>query len=160
MSNKSDPPPTTLDSDSDDDSNHPEHDDITDEAIVIWRVIAELTRLSPNGDTGAQAVELLMNTFYEIRREALEYSSTLLSDLSEEESRDADNCRNGAEFSAEKIALLRERAAALRMAGEMVYEHMREMVDGQVHFNEAQAHRIAEMADAIIGKDEKKEKSN
>ena len=125
MSNKSDPPPSTIDSDEDDaDDNHPEHDNITDQAIVIWRVISELTGVSPNGDTGAQAIELLMNTFYEIRREALEYSSTLLSDISEEESRDADNCRIGADFSAEKIALSRERAAALRMAGEMVYGHM------------------------------------
>lgn len=162
MSNSKSDPPSTIDSDDDDSDGptHPEHDDILDQAIVIWRMIAELAGVSPNGENGAQAIELLMSTFYEQRREALNFSYRLLEELCDTDTNDAEACRNGKDFSAEKIAMLRERAAAFDMASFMLFQHMREMVEGHVHFNKDQAHRIGELADEIVGKDDPKDKSN
>ncbi len=140
---------------------HNEHDEILADAIVAWRRIAETIGVPVNGPDACEAIDILMHAMYDQRDAALDFATSLLGDLSAHEDIEADECRGDVvNFSPERMALARERSAAFETAGAIIYNHKKEMTEGHVHFDEANAEKIKDMSDEIIDGGEKPEKSN
>lgn len=153
MTTKSTPPPP--DSDSSDEESislpHHEHEAITNEAIVVWRSIAEMLGLQVNGPDACDAIDVVIHALYDQRSAGLEFSGRLLSDLATHEDMEADDCRGDAvNFSAKRIALARERSAAFTTAATIVFRHMQEMTEEHTHFDPAKAMDIKKISDEII----------
>lgn len=163
MTTKSTPPPDSDDSIA---LPHPEHDEITAAAVIAWRGIAETFGLPINGPDACEAIDIIIHSLYNQRGAGLEFTARLLSDLSTHEDATADECRGDAvNFSAERIALARERSAAYMTAGAIVFRHSAEMMDDHVHFDESKSMEIEKMSDELTGNsdpedDHECEKSN
>lgn len=145
------PPPSDDDNDDSTQFPHPEHAAISKTAILVWRRIAEMVDVDINGNDACEVIDILIHAFYDQRQSGLNTAADIVSDFSDANSAEADESRDDPDkFSTDRIAIFRERAAALELAGFAVFRHNKEMIEDHEHFDEKNSEKIEEISNGIV----------